>query len=86
MPVKRGHLKPEDDIKIRKNYTFLMDNFDPTEGTMDEMISLLVFDFDDLDKVKNGGENTRKGRAERFIEILRNAGTVDERKRNPVVF
>ena len=75
MPVKKGRLKPEDDVKIVKNYAYLKDNFDPTDGTLDYMISAMVFDRHDNDKVRNGGENTQRGRAERFIDILQNSGT-----------
>lgn len=75
MPLKRGRLKPEDEVKIVKNYVYLKDNFDPSDGALDYMIGALVFDAHDNDKVRNGGENTQRGRVERFIEILQNSGT-----------
>ena len=75
MPLKRGRLKPEDEVKIVKNYVYLKDNFDPSDGALDYMIGAMVFDTHDNDKVRNGGENTQKGRTERFIEILQNSGT-----------
>ena len=75
MPTKRGRLKPEDDIKIVKNYSYLKDNLDPTDGTMDYMISAMVFDTHDLDQVENGGEQTARGRAQRFLNLLQHSGT-----------
>ena len=75
MPVKRGRLKPKDEAKIIKNYVYLKDNFDPSDGALDYMIGAMVFDTHDNDKVRNGGENTKRGRAERFIDILQNSGT-----------
>ena len=76
--VKKGSLKREDDFKIKKNYAYLMDNFEPSDGTMDHMISSLVFNTDDVDQVKNGGEKTRRGRVERFLNILLRSGTDDK--------
>ena len=76
--VKKGSLKREDDFKIKKNYSYLMEHFEPTDGTLDHMISFLVFNTDDVDQVKNGGEKTRRGRVARFLNILLHSGTNDK--------
>ena len=74
MPVKKGRLKSEDDYKIRKNYQTLMEDFDPRDGAIDHMISAMVFDLQDRERILEDGEQTQRGRAGRFIQTLERAG------------
>ncbi|KAK7488561.1 hypothetical protein BaRGS_00020178 [Batillaria attramentaria] len=73
MPVKKGRLRPQDRIRITKNYPYLLETLDPDEF-MDYLISSFVLDSDDRDLIKNGDPKTRKGRVERFLQILERAG------------